>query len=224
MKALVIQHIESEGVGTLGEFLNNRGWLIETVRLYDGHRLPDRAIDYDLVASMGGPMNVYEEQSYPFLAEETEFLRKGIMAGANILGVCLGAQMIAKACGALVTCSPYKEVGWGDVHLTPAGANDPIFKGVKNPLKVFQWHEDMFNIPADGVLLGCSDLCPHQAFRVNRAYGFQFHVEVDSGILEAWFNGAHESESFLSHYRECSDELKLQSELIYSNLNALISV
>ena len=224
MKALVIQHVESEGVGTLGEFLQNQGWFIETTRLYDGHTLPARAIDYNLVVSMGGPMNVYDERSFPFLAKETEFLRTGIKEGANILGVCLGAQMIAKACGAPVTNSPHQEVGWGEVHLTPSGASDPMFIGVRNPLRVFQWHEDMFDVPAGGALLGYSDLCPHQAFRVNRAYGFQFHVEVDSWILESWFEGAPESESFLSYYKDCSDELKLQSELIYSNLVALISV
>ncbi len=223
MKVLVIQHLESEGVGTLGDFLKDRGWLIETARLYDGHRLPARAIDYSLVISMGGSMNVYEEDSFPFLKEETEFLRTGILQGANVLGICLGAQMIAKACGASVGPSPSKEVGWEEVYLTSAGIDDPIFKGAENPLKVFQWHEDMFNVPVDGALLGHSNLCPNQAFRVNRAYGFQFHLEVDSLILGSWFEGSRELESFLTYYRDHSDELKLQSQLIYSNLVALIS-
>ena len=222
MKALVIQHLESEGVGTLGDFLTERGWIIETARLYDGHRLPARAVDYNLVISMGGSMNVYEEGAFPFLSEETEFLRKGILDGANMLGICLGAQMIAKACGASVGPSPAKEVGWGDVYLTPAGQTDPIFKGVEKTLNVFQWHEDMFNIPINGALLGYSDLCPNQAFRVNRAYGFQFHVEVDSQILESWFEDSNELESYLTYYRDHFDALEIQSQLIYGNLAALI--
>lgn len=222
MKALVIQHLESEGVGTLGDFLTERGWLIETARLYDGHHLPARAVDYNLVISMGGPMNVYEENSFPFLSEETEFLKEGILDGANMLGVCLGAQMIAKACGASVGLSPSKEVGWGEIHLTSAGHTDPIFKGVEKPLNVFQWHEDMFNIPIDGALLAYSSLCPNQAFRVNRAYGFQFHIEVDSQILGSWFKDANDLESYLTYYRDHFAELKLQSQLIYSNLTALI--
>ncbi len=222
MIALIIEHIETEGPGTLGEFLARRGYQLEYARLYEGYDFSEKHPGYDLIVSMGGPMNVYEEEKYPFLAKETVFLRKSVAEGSNVIGICLGAQMVAKCCGASVTQSPMREVGWGTVALTSSGLSDKIFAGVKNPLTVFQWHEDMFDIPKSGILLAQSQECPHQAFRINRAYGFQFHVEVDANILDTWFHDSHEKESILNTYHDLADELKEQSELIYGNLLKLI--
>lgn len=222
MIALIIEHIETEGPGTLGEFLTRGGYQLDYARLHEGYDFSGNPTDYDLIVSMGGPMNVYEEEKYPFLAKETVFLREAVSEGSNVIGICLGAQMIAKCCGASVTQSPMREVGWGTVTLTSSGLSDKIFEGVKNPLTVFQWHEDMFDIPQSGILLAQSQECPHQAFRINRAYGFQFHVEVDENILDAWFHNSHEKESILNTYHDLADELKEQSELIYGNLLKLI--
>lgn len=218
MKALIIQHMESEGPGTLGDFLKQKGWVINEAKLYEGCRLASMDGSYDLVVSMGGVMNVYEEEKFPFLAEETEFLKRSINMGIKVFGVCLGAQMIAKACGARVDLSAAKEVGWSTVDLTDKGKSDPIFLGINNQLRVFQWHEDVFNVPHSGALLGYSASCSHQAFRINRAYGFQFHVEVDADILNEWFKDSPHRETFLEYYKQNYDELKVQSELIYSNL------
>ncbi len=218
MRALVIQHMEKEHGGTLAEFLRKQGWLIEEARLHQGCRLNKTPGAYDLIVSMGGEMNVYEEDEYPFLAEETEFLRDAVTNGSRVIGICLGAQMIAKALGASVVSSPAKEVGWGAVNLTTAGVLDPLFDGCENPLRVFQWHEDMFNIPESGALLGYSDACPHQAFRFNRAYGLQFHVEVDADILNLWFADSPLRDNYVRTYYENEIELISQAELIYSNL------
>lgn len=223
MIALVIEHVVSEGPGTLGDFLTDEGWRLEYAKLYEGYQLSSKALDYDLIVSMGGPMNVYEEEKYPFLAVETEFLRNAVNAGACVLGICLGAQMIAKACGSSVVRSPAKEIGWGMVDLTLAGLSDKMFDGVNSPLRVLQWHEDMFNVPKSGILLGSSAACPHQAFKINNAYGFQFHVEVEPTILRTWFDNSPDKDMILKTYHNYAGELKVQSKLIYSNLLAIIN-
>ncbi|HOW18555.1 MAG TPA: type 1 glutamine amidotransferase [Phycisphaerae bacterium] len=197
MNVLVIMHAESEGPGTLGEFLIGAGATVQTARLHAGDRLPPDPREFDALVSMGGPMNVYEEARYPFLRDETEFLREAIRADVPTLGICLGAQMIAKACGARVVRAPQKEVGWSEVTLTDAGVTDPLFHGQPRVMPVFQWHEDMFEVPAEGTLLATSTTCPHQAFRCGSACGLQFHIEVTREMLANWFAGSSERTAIL---------------------------
>ena len=139
--------------------------------------------------SMGGPMNVYEEQRYPFLRDETRFLQEAAARDLPVLGICLGAQMIAKAAGAAVTKNRVEEVGWGTVSLTGEGLADPLFRGLPATLPVFQWHGDTFGIPAGGTLLATGEDCHHQALRFRRSYGLQFHLEADRALLAEWFAG-----------------------------------
>jgi GMP synthase (glutamine-hydrolysing) len=103
---------------------------------------------------------VYEETKYPFLKDEGRLLRKAILEEMPILGICLGAQLLAKVCGAQITKAPQKEVGWGQVKLTKEGRQDSLFEGIDHELKVFQWHEDAFAIPEGGALLAENTLCP----------------------------------------------------------------
>ncbi len=154
MHIMVIMHVESEGPGSLGTFLESAGARLQVVRLYQGDRLPEDTSELHAVISMGGPMNVYEEDKYPFLREETSFLHRMINADMPVLGICLGAQMIAKAAGARVTRSPKEEVGWGLVRLTDAGRSDVLFQGLPQTLEVLQWHGDMFHIPEHGDTVG----------------------------------------------------------------------
>ena len=145
--------------------------------------------ELDAVLSMGGPMNVYEEQQYPFLRDETRFLQEAAARDLPVLGICLGAQMIAKAAGAAVTKNRVEEVGWGTVSLTGEGLADPLFRGLPATLPVFQWHGDTFGIPAGGTLLATGEDCHHQALRFRRSYGLQFHLEADRALLGDWFAG-----------------------------------
>jgi GMP synthase-like glutamine amidotransferase len=188
MKALVIMHVENEGPGLFGELLRAAGAEVLVVRLHQGELLPEPA-GLDAVFSMGGPMNVYEEQQHPFLRDETAFLQAAAARDLPVLGVCLGAQMIAKAAGAAVTKNPVEEIGWSAVELTDAGLADPLFRGLPSMLPVFQWHGDTFAIPAGGMLLATGVVCHNQAFRVGRSYGLQFHLEADRALLEQWFAG-----------------------------------
>jgi GMP synthase-like glutamine amidotransferase len=187
MRALVFQHIGCEGLGLLGDFLAGRGVGTHTVALDRGDPIPDPT-SFDCLVVLGGPMNVYEEERFPFLAPEDRAIRRAVAAGVPYLGFCLGGQLLAKALDAPVTRNPVKEIGFDYVTLTAAGREDPLFRGVSNPLPVFQWHGDTFAIPAAGAVpLAASPRCERQAFRHGRAaWALQFHVEVTRPMVQDW--------------------------------------
>ncbi|MEW6531809.1 MAG: type 1 glutamine amidotransferase [Thermodesulfobacteriota bacterium] len=217
MNILVIKHVESEGPGTLGGFLQAHGATLHVVNLHRGESLPTELEGFKGVISMGGPMNVYEDDQYPFLANEVRLLQQAMDAQVPVLGICLGAQMIARASGGRVTQSPVKEVGWGKVSLTSEGRQDGIFQGTPGTLEVLQWHGDMFVPPSDGALLASGSDCPHQALRVGSAVGFQFHVEVDRDMIADWFADSPDLEAILSRYDEIEGQLRKEAEVIYKN-------
>ena len=221
MRVLVIMHVESEGVGTLERPLRQAGAQVETARLYAGARLPDRADDYLAVVSMGGPMNVYEEEKYPFLKEETAFLAQAVARNLPVLGVCLGSQLIAKACGARVFKSPAAEVGFSEVSLTEAGWRDPLFRGLPEALPVFQWHEDTFDLPEGATLLAEAPACRHQAFRYRNAYGLQFHLELNGDMLAAWFRHHPERSAILARWAKEEFKIGRAAEIVFANFIAL---
>jgi GMP synthase-like glutamine amidotransferase len=186
-KVYIITHAESEGPGLMGGFFESLGWEEATLCLWRGDELP---LDPDSAAGvvmLGGPMNVYEEKEYPFLREEDFFIRQVLREGVPFLGICLGSQLLAKACGAPVTQSPEKERGWYDVQLTAEGRQDDLFRGLGQTFPVFQWHDDAFAVPDGGILLATGSPCRNQAFRMGRcAYGLQFHVEVTADMIKEW--------------------------------------
>ena len=184
---LFIKHVDIEGPETLGKFLEDKGFEIKIVDFEKNQQLPKSFKDIEAVVSLGGPMNVYEEDIYPFLIEENEFLKQILEKETPVLGICLGSQLLAKACGARVRKSPEKEVGFSMVRLTDSGLQDPLFRNLKDQIDVYQWHEDMFEIPQEGQLLASGLGCPHQAFRVgSSAYGIQFHVEITDKSIREW--------------------------------------
>jgi GMP synthase-like glutamine amidotransferase len=130
--------------------------------------------------------------------------------------------MIAKACGVPVTRAPVKEVGWGDVWLTDVGRRDPLFQGLPERFRVFQWHEDTFEVPTGGTLLTTSNECPHQAFRYRNAYGLQFHIEVTREIVVEWSNGLAQQCDFIREFEEIEHSLFDHAKTIYTNFVTLI--
>lgn len=220
-KIYIIKHVEDEGPGLLGDFFRHLGWESVLVELYRGE-----ALLYDLespagVIVLGGPMNVYQEEDYPFLKMEDQFIRKMLKEEVPLLGICLGAQLLAKACGARVHKSPWKEIGWYEVELTREGQRDALFRGLGRDLCVFQWHEDTFEIPKGGALLATADPCPNQAFKVGpSAYGLQFHVEVTLDMVKVWAEKERQAVSPARLEREGAalrGRLETQAQTIFAN-------
>lgn len=184
---LVVKHVEQEGPGYIGDLFAADGWAIETVELSGAAVFPRSLEGIGGVVILGGPMNVYEEEAYPFLKDEESFIRRALIDEVPILGICLGAQLLAKTCGARITRSPQKEIGWSTVTKTSYGMEDSLFRGNPQRMTVFQWHGDTFGLPDEGVLLAKGRVCKNQAFRVgHNAYGLQFHIESTPEMIEVW--------------------------------------
>jgi GMP synthase (glutamine-hydrolysing) len=136
---------------------------------------------------MGGPMGVYEGEKHAFLPREIDFIEKAVSRGVPTLGVCLGAQLLARALGSPVYPHRFREIGWYPLRLTPEGRKDPAFRRWPPRARVFQWHGDTFDLPQGAALLARSPLCENQAFRHGRtAYGLQFHLEVTPAMIGEW--------------------------------------
>ncbi len=192
-KILVIQHDISEGPGLFGPLIDESGFILELCEVYKGKRIPTGLDDFSSVISLGGPMSANEYERFPFLLEEESMIKEILRRGIPFLGICLGAQMLAKACGARVWKGPQKEIGWGSVSLTPQGFDDPVFQGFNGEIPVFQWHGETFEIPENGILLASSQLYPNQAVKVgSRAYGIQFHLEVTRDMVSEWVENSRE--------------------------------
>jgi len=198
---LVLQHIECEHLGTIGDYLHSQGIGYQYVKLYEGEAVPVERLDrYRGIIILGGPMNVYEEDKYPFLKEEDILLKMAIEKDMPVLGICLGAQLIAKATGARVTKGQKKEIGWYEITITNGGRGDRIFKEFPDNPVVFQWHGDTFEIPRGAVWLASSRLFPHQAFRIKEnIYGLQFHLEVTEDMIKEWIGEYREELSLLPY-------------------------
>src|SRR3990167_8145558 len=160
MMVIIIKHIDIEGPGTIADFLDDNNIPYAVVDIFNGESLPESLSGIFAVIILGGPMNVYEEDKYHFLKQEDVFLKKVIEKDLPALGFCLGAQLLAKAKGAVVKKAPQKEIGWFKVSLTEKGSNDPLFQDFAREIDVFQWHGDTFEIPDGGSKLAESEICP----------------------------------------------------------------
>jgi GMP synthase-like glutamine amidotransferase len=198
MKVLIIKHVDIEGPGLIEDCLKQERMPYEVLNLEGGTVRFPTIEDWTHIVILGGPMNVYEEDRYSFLRKEDLFIKEAIQRGKFVLGICLGAQLIAKALGAKVVKAPVKEIGWYEVSLTEEGVRDRMFCLLPGTFPVFQWHEDTFEIPKAGTLIATSSSIPHQAFRYGEnVYGLQFHLEVTKEMIQEWmktydeeFNGA----------------------------------
>jgi GMP synthase-like glutamine amidotransferase len=184
---VVVQHVAHEGPGSLAPAVRDSGAELCVVRVDRGDPVPppDAAAGMAGLVVLGGPMGVADD--LPWLREERALLRAAVEADRPVLGVCLGAQQLAAALGAEVTRGPAPECGVGEVHLTPAAIEDPLFGPAPSPLPCVHWHGDTFSLPHGAVRMAGNDAYENQAFRVGtRAYGLQFHVEVTGSLVAHW--------------------------------------
>ena len=183
---LYVQHVEEETPGLLKDLFDEKGFEGRVLRPYNGDMWPTGFGDVEALVVMGGPMNVYDYEKYPFLVEEKIFIKKAVEQGIPFIGVCLGAQLLSASLGGIVIRSPEKEVGFYTVRKTAAGERDKLFKGVEDEFPVFQWHEDTFTLPPGSELLVRSGNGINQGFRIKKAYGLQFHVEATGEMVSRW--------------------------------------
>lgn len=177
MRIRYLQHAPFETPAAIGEWAEVRGHETGGTMLYADEPQPD-AGDFDMLVVVGGPMNVYDHGAHPWLAPEKRLIADAVEAGRTVLGVCLGAQLLADALGAPVTRNPEPEIGWWPVTLTPEGEADPVLGALPGTFTALHWHGDTFAVPEGAALLASSDACAHQAFAYGRrAYGVQFHLE-----------------------------------------------
>jgi len=188
MSILILKNIAAEGPGTIEDFLvhNNMPYTIIDLARHEA----DSAAGYDTLVMLGGPMSVNDEYEYPYLTREMKLAEQFMKEKKKVLGVCLGAQLMAKALGAKVYPGQEKEIGWYDIKLKEAGLKDQRMAYLapdNRSCKVFHWHGETFDIPKGAERLAASDLYPNQAFRYgNNAYAFQFHIEVSRQMIFDW--------------------------------------
>ncbi len=188
-KILVFQHVPYEPLGTLDALLRESGFRIRYVN-FGRHADARPALDrYEALIVLGGPMNADQIDAYPNLRTEVQILRDAAERDMSILGICLGAQLLAKALGGSVTKNRQPEIGWYDVDVTDAGLDDPVLGTFGRRREVFQWHEDGIALPPSAVCLASSPISPVQAFRYGEhAYGFQFHLEASRSLIKRWLS------------------------------------
>lgn len=222
MKAHVLQHVRFEGLGCIGTWLETRGAGIGYTRFFQGDTLPEPQ-GIDLIVALGGPMSVNDERELPWLEQEKQFIRDAIAQGISVLGICLGAQLIASALGAKVYRNPIKEIGWFPVQALPT--DESVFRFPSQCL-VFHWHGETFDLPEDAVRLAKSAGCANQAFQFrNNVIGLQFHLETTQQSAGEILQNCREElkAAGAGPYVQKEDDLLAVSPGTYKSVNALMN-
>jgi len=189
-----LQHVPFEGLGSIETWAKAKGHALSATHVYRGEALPPVDV-LDWLVVMGGPMSVHDEREHPWLIQEKRFIAHAIERGKTVVGVCLGAQLIAEVLGGRVFRNREKEIGWFPIRLTADAQGVPPFDDLPNPLTVFHWHGDTFDVPKGAVRVAESDGCANQAFVYrDRVMGLQCHLESTVENIRALID-------------QCADEL-----------------
>lgn len=222
-KILVFQHVPYEPLGTLDPLLKEAGFRIRYVNFGREPESRPSLEGYEALIILGGPMNSDQIASYPNLLTEVDIIREAVDRDISVLGICLGAQLLAKALGGSVGRNETREIGWYDVELTADGASDPVLSGFQSRQQVFQWHEDGIGLPPGTTHLAASDASHVQAFRHGEhAYGFQFHLEVNESLIDRWLTVPANQATLLDEAERIDpDVIRQQTSQRVSALEAL---
>ncbi|MEH1901235.1 MAG: type 1 glutamine amidotransferase [Nostoc sp.] len=177
MRIHYLQHVPFEGLASIEQWLTKKDHILSATKFYNGDTLPS-VDDLDWVIVMGGPMNIYEDDKYPWLTWEKHFIKEAINKNKIVIGICLGSQIIADVLGSKVYKGQEKEIGWYPIKVTTEAQNYPVFASFLASFTVFHWHGDTFDLPPGAVQLAYSEVCANQAFiYADRVLGLQFHLE-----------------------------------------------
>ncbi len=227
MSVLIVKNTSNEGPGTIEDFLKEKGMDYSVVD-FSGCEASETDVpdvrNFSHLVIMGGPMAVYESDGAPFLHFEVAMIRAFILSKKPVLGICLGAQMIAHALNADVYAGSTQEVGWDRVEITQEGLDDPAFSALavkgEQFAEVFQWHGDTFNLPKKAVRMASSGTYQNQAFRYGETtYGLQFHIEVTPDMIREWFKNEKgvDSDKMVEHSQKIFTDYRKRAMNFYEN-------
>jgi GMP synthase-like glutamine amidotransferase len=220
MRAHFFQHIPFEGLGSIGAWLGSVGAEVTGTKFFEHPTLPNIK-DIDLLVVMGGPMSVNDETAHAWLAAEKRFIRQAIEEGKAVVGVCLGAQLIANTMGARVYPNREKEIGWFPIASAPADTSQPIFTFPAEQT-VFHWHGETFDLPDGAIRLARSTACENQAFQLERrVIGLQFHLETTPESARDIVSNCR-AELVPSRYVQTEAEILAAPASTYAAINALM--
>ena len=222
MKIHIIQHVAHEGPGVIAAWAKSEGHTTSVTKVFNNERYPE-ASDLDMLVIMGGPMGVYEQDLYPWIAEEKTFIRQCIDRKKIVLGICLGAQFIASALGARVYPGKEPEIGWFPLTLTDEALSHSISNNIPSPITVFHWHNDTFDLPEGSQRIAFSKLTPNQAFMLDdRILALQFHFEIDREAFTTIL--PHLDETGNGRYLQSRDEIRDNMHHIEANNLIMIEI
>lgn len=219
MRAHYLQHVPFEGPGSIEPWLKSAGYEITRTQLFESSNFPAlKEIDFLII--MGGPMSVHDEGEFPWLPLEKQFIRDAIDSGTPVIGICLGAQLIASAMGAKVYQNPVKEIGWFPVQGIPAVTS--LFFSFPASTEVFHWHGETFDLPQGATLIASSTACENQAFQIgDSVIGLQFHLETTPESAEEIVSNCRD-ELVPSQYVQAEKEIVAQKPERYHLINQLM--
>lgn len=185
MRLHYLQHVHFENPGSILRWANLNSVEVTKTLMFQDEDLPEHD-DYDWLVVMGGPMNIYDHENYPWLVREKSFIKTAIDSGKLVIGLCLGGQLIADVIGGEVTKNSHLEIGWFPLHFKAKAKSSQFFSFLPDQPTVFHWHGDTFSkLPENAELIAKSDACENQAFVYNdRVFGFQFHLETTEQIID----------------------------------------
>jgi GMP synthase (glutamine-hydrolysing) len=206
--------------GTCIEHLDRGGARHRMVRLFAGEPLP--SFDVEALVILGGTMGAGDNERFPFLNPLMDYMAEAVHRDIPLIGICLGGQLLASALGGRVHSGSRGEKGVRMVKATPAGDADPLLAGLSPAFAAFQWHNDSFDLPPGAVHLASSEACPGQLFRFRRAYGLQFHPEVDEAIVARWVGHCGADPSHIAKFKEGKERLDATAAALFDNFLSLV--